>query len=366
MISIAANTHICLLNDLTRILSLSTRSFSLIAELSPDAIKALEKAREGWLTARSKDFPNLLLMTKLVAGGVILEGPELVYELWKVIRRWRKRVVSEHAPSWITLIGLVGWVLVAVGVGGEFWVDAKVNSDDENVQSINITLLEDASASASQAKIDADAAHTLAIGAQAKVAAVGKEANQTARRLEDANRELDKEHSKRLEMEKALGPRILPVITGPEGDLVTLKPFSGVRVIIEYVPDAEARRAAEEIRDAVRAANWTADLSDLSANPILFNGFFDGVTIQEYAPDFDPVTGQPGKYVGTDEQQLAAQRSDAASEALVDLLNVWGWRARILPAPLPSAIPLTPENAITIIIGMKPNDFNSIFLKDPP
>lgn len=148
MMNLIANAHICQSNDLIRAALLLIRS---VAELSPDAIKRLEDSRSNLQGLRVRHFSSLLLMTKLVALGVILEGPELVYELWNVVRRWRRKAVADHAPSWITFIGMVGWILVSVGVAGEFWVDGKVNSDDDNIQSINIQLLRDASSSAGSA-----------------------------------------------------------------------------------------------------------------------------------------------------------------------------------------------------------------------
>jgi hypothetical protein len=162
MMNTIASASICLLNDFIRSLSALTNLASFVADLSPQAIKTLEGSRDGWQTARTHDFANLLLVTKLVAIGVILEGPELVFEIMNAMKRWWKKSTKEHAPDWITFVGLVGWVLVAVGVAGEFWVDGKVNTDDDNVQSINITLLRDAGASAAQARSDANDAHNLA------------------------------------------------------------------------------------------------------------------------------------------------------------------------------------------------------------
>jgi hypothetical protein len=234
MTIINTNAHICLLNDLKSILSLSTLSFSLV-ELSPDAIKALENAREGWLASRNQDFPNLLLMTKLVAGGVILEGPELVYELWKVIRRWKKRVVPEHAPYWITLIGLVGWVFVAVGVAGEFWVDGKVNLDDENIQSINITLLKDATASASQSKIDAKTAHDEATAAKGEADAAVKTAGSIKGEVDSAKATADIAKSQ-VDGAKRDADAVSKEVKEARAELGVVEAFVSARHIIDTKP----------------------------------------------------------------------------------------------------------------------------------
>jgi hypothetical protein len=175
MMYMSASASICLSNDFVRSLSVLTRSLaSAVPALSPEANKSLEDARNWWQIARSHDFSNVLLMTKLVAVGVIFEGPELVHEFVAAIKRWMAKRAKlwwktpagdDHMPDWIMLIGLLGWLLVAVGVAGEFVLDAKVNTDDDNIQSINITLLQDAGASAAQARGDANDAHVLAQGA---------------------------------------------------------------------------------------------------------------------------------------------------------------------------------------------------------
>lgn len=162
MMNTMANAQICLLNDFIK------SAFALISSvvpLSADAIKKLEDSRDGWQRLRSQHFSDLLLMTKLVALGVILEGPEIVYEIIQLLRRWRKKSTREHGPGLITVIGLIGWALVSVGVAGEFWVDSWVNTDDDNIQSINITLLRDAYSSASAAAAAAQSAQDLARGA---------------------------------------------------------------------------------------------------------------------------------------------------------------------------------------------------------
>lgn len=149
MMNTLANALICLSNDFMRVSSFLIRS---IAELSPDAVKALEDKRNALQVTRDEHFSILLLMTKFVFWGVILEGPELIYEIAQGIRRWRRLKTREHAPGWITVIGLVGWMLVSVGLVGEFAWERKVNTDDNGIQSANIDLLRDAGTSASIAK----------------------------------------------------------------------------------------------------------------------------------------------------------------------------------------------------------------------
>lgn len=148
------SVHICLLNDLI------ARAFawiSSVAPLSADQIKKLEDSRDGWQKLHTRHFADLLFVTELVAVGVVIEGIELACEIVKLLRRGAAKFKpiqlaesgkSEHSPGWIVTIGLVGWLCVCVGVAGEFWIDRWVNTDDNNIQSINITLLRDAHSSA--------------------------------------------------------------------------------------------------------------------------------------------------------------------------------------------------------------------------
>jgi len=166
-------------------------------------------------------------------------------------------------------------------------------------------------------------------------------------------RELTDEQAKRSTMERSLAPRMLPVITGRFGNTVSLQQFFGLRVIIEYVPDAEARRAAEEIRSFVGYAHWESRDQDLSANPQLFAGFFDGVVIGTYFP-----------LERNREDLVAAQRSGEAAEALMSVMRNSGWRVRNPPGVAQTFGPI-PKNAIKIMIGMKPNDFQHLLPPNP-
>ena len=87
-----ASVHITLLNDSARSLFFSNRSASLLA-LSPDAVSVLESSRDAFQNSRDIDFGILSVMTVFVAVGVILEGPELLRELYAMVARWYGRVM---------------------------------------------------------------------------------------------------------------------------------------------------------------------------------------------------------------------------------------------------------------------------------
>jgi hypothetical protein len=207
------STHMILLNKWTITVFLSTFQ---PAVLSLDAIKALESSRDALVAHRNHDFAWLLAMTIFVAVGVILEGPEIVYKLWELIQRCKKRKTSKHDPAWITFLGLIGWLLVAVGVAGEFWSDGWVNADDGNIATINEQLLRDAGtsasvaknaasdaqASATQADTDAGKAKDKAGAAQKKGDAASAQADALGLRLKELNSELEAEEPRSILLEK--------------------------------------------------------------------------------------------------------------------------------------------------------------------
>jgi len=109
-----------------------------------DLIKAeFEAFRALW-------FSRLLLATFLVVVGLFMEGPELLYETHSIIHRWRFNSLFRfslpemHIPDWAKLIAFIGWVLIVVGVAGEFVVDSFVSKADGFVQRFDEVLLADA------------------------------------------------------------------------------------------------------------------------------------------------------------------------------------------------------------------------------
>jgi hypothetical protein len=206
-------------------------------------------------------------VTKLVAYGVLLEGPELAYELWTVFARWRKKVVPEHTPAWITIVGLVGWILVAVGVGGEFWVDATVNSDDEQIRVIDEQLLGDARTAASDAAVLASNASASASNAETKSGdAVGKaksadtvasnalsSANEAVQRIAASEGEIEKlEGFAQTTQFRQMGRQILDERFQPH-----LKGVRKADVQIVYVPeDGEAYSLAGQLQSSLNVAGW--------------------------------------------------------------------------------------------------------------
>lgn len=128
-------------------------SLALSLASSPIGESAADKATRLRLEGvRIHDFHLLLAMTALVAIGVVMEGPEIVHEARKAWDQCRGRKARHRsATPWITLIGAVGWLLVAVGVAGEGYWEVQVSHDDEAITSFDEQKLGVAEKSAAEA-----------------------------------------------------------------------------------------------------------------------------------------------------------------------------------------------------------------------
>src|ERR1700680_2778361 len=96
--------------------------------VTPDFIRALDElVRRDLQELRDSYFTWLLISTGIVIIGVLLEGPELVWEVNEIFRQRRLSKNTElgasipepRTPSWIMLMALIGWLLVSLGVAGE-------------------------------------------------------------------------------------------------------------------------------------------------------------------------------------------------------------------------------------------------------
>ncbi len=119
-----------------------------LSHVPPGLVQALDELiRLDLQNCRDSYFWWLIFSSAVVAFGVILEGPEVIYETVGVFRRRfcpRELEQHHHAPDWITLLALLGWVLVALGVAGEGIAEGYVSKADGLIQTFNDILLSDA------------------------------------------------------------------------------------------------------------------------------------------------------------------------------------------------------------------------------
>jgi len=137
---------------------------------------------------------------------------------------------------------------------------------------------------------------------------------------------LEKEKANRLELEKAISPRVIEQYKFSQA----LKGFTGVTAIITSIPDFEAKRMAGQLATVLNMANWKYELAPFDANEI----YPDGVAI---------------------ERNVGAKPTDDRSSQAADLLLAQ-LRSNNIETRTIAAIKL-PPNTIIIRIGCKPATF---------
>src|SRR5260370_666945 len=262
-------------------------------------------AKSNLLYIRDLWFHRLEISTELVFWGLLLELPELGYDMyaiaWRLFDKFKNHISfpEKHSADWVRVLAFAGWILIVVGVRGEFLRSAKVNEADGNIQAFNGWLLAktakeagDAAQSAKNARDEADAATQASGKAQGKADAVGQQADRLKRELTSEEAKLNAVDAKRAELEKSLvnlavcnAPRVIPFwsIGNTKTAADPLKPFAR-QAIIEFVPDAETRRAALNIAGALDKAGWK--ISRL----VPVDGIDDGVEVQHFVATSPPVS----------------------------------------------------------------------------
>jgi hypothetical protein len=226
-------------------------------------LNALHSARDLW-------FGRLSISTKVVAVGLVGEAPELIYEIWTIIRRiidkWKFHITfpEGHAPDWVKGVAFAGWILIVGGVVGEWYTADKANEADVSIQELNDNRL-------AETTVEAGIARDSAKEAKAELGEVSEEFDALKLGMEDASRQLGK---------LGLGIRART----PRGELLTkvvpeltkqLAPFAGQRVEMFVCGQRETMR--QEILDTWGAI--AGMLEDKDAKWIVGHGgfrYFDG------------------------------------------------------------------------------------------
>lgn len=181
---------------------------------------------------------------------------------------------------------------------------------------------------------------------------VGQRQAEKILRLEGANieaqRNLEAERTTRLEMERDIAPRLIPLIEhGGVTNIDDLKPYAGTGLVIEYAPDDEAKRAASIISSRAFDAGWKTLKADCPDDLIDFEEGIDGVVVEPYRRPKDKLSPE----LNPEEQQ-----SKQAAEALVAFLKSHNWIARVGLGFRGELLP----NSVKVKVGFKPMPY---FLK---
>ncbi len=263
----------------------------------------------------------------LAAAFLVLIGVvgEYVIEIDAVEKRKRLRRNLKWLSMGLLLMGLSGDVLGIIMGQAEM---ATLTQETGNAKQD----AEFAKADAAQAKTDAGTAHTLAQSAS-DVATPAKQTADAAKReadvvktqaaelrqqmsvatqeLADAESAEKKEEQTLVNLAVCMAPRTIPLTLAtdaagkPHTAADPLQHFATTQVIIEFVPDAEARRAAINLAKTLTSAGWY--VIKFSAGSY---DFADGVEVQ-------PSQATPADFT-----------SDNTAGALVRFLHSFNWEAK--------------------------------------
>jgi len=328
----------------------------------PEIVRALDVAiRRDLQNNRDSFFLWLLISAAVVVIGVALEGPELVYETINIVRRRCIRKRPLRTPDWVKITALLGWCLVVLGVAGEVVAERFTSLADGNLQTFNDILLSDAIKKAGDAKAsaigaadasqrargEAENAKSAALNAtelgeiaHREADSVHQEVSKAADQLMQLKGEAEKTKTDLINLAVCNAPRVINSwsigLPAAKSYVDSLRPMAGQRVFIEFVPDAEARRAAIGIAQALFDAHWNVEIPLRSVE-----GLPDGVSVQ------------PSWSAG-----IPMHAIDAADK-LLDFLHSFNWQAgRGFPTDPQGKLirdeKVLPAEAIRIQVGLYP------------
>jgi hypothetical protein len=199
---------------------------------------------------------------------------------------------------------------------------------------------------AGQASVKADKAKTAAGVARQEAKSAENEVAEVGEQAAKAAADLAQERKRRLEMERAISPRLLPIISSRgKSNLDSLKMFKGTDIEMEVVPDPEAERTAAALGNFLENAGWKV-LSIKRTGTAR-----DGVEIESYHPD-DSMLNKDFD---------AVIRSEECAQWLAAYLKRYDWEAQSRVGQAGTV----PRNALKITVGLKPVTYFSILRPAP-
>lgn len=182
--------------------------------------------------------------------------------------------------------------------------------------------------------------------ANEKAAELYRQAEVLRKQNLETEAKLESERASRLELEESLAPRSLD-----QSNLESLRPFSGIQVVLEYLVDAEVKQAAGQIRLVLNESKWKI----ISDRPVLdLDGVtpLSGITVAPYR-----ALRRTNPRLSSDELreiEMAEERPSAAARAIVEFLKDRHWEAHLGWTKRGEI----PPNSIKISIDLKPAPYS--------
>ena len=277
-----------------------------------------------------------------------------------------------HGKFW----PLLGGILVAVGVIGEFWFTGQISGTETtlrgNSRQIEAALNAEAQNASERAgklendnaqlRKDAEAERLDRISAERSLAGQMKEAQTD---LLNATTTERNEEQTLVNVAGCTAPRVIPtwsLSASGKTSIDPLQPFKGYNVEVDFLPDAEARRAALSLANSLKYAGW--NITKLA----MVDGIADGVEVQPFrAPDNLGFHPTPEQFKEWSVLNQAAQRSYDIAQAVVDFLHSYFWQATLGRALDEHGhtirdVKIFPPDMLKIRIGLYP----PVWLVGPP
>jgi hypothetical protein len=326
----------------------------------------------------SSDVASLLHrweVAEYISEGFVIVGcgGELVADFCTGLSRKARR----HIGTWSTIV-----LILALSVGlkcliktnelsgsviGSLGDKAKEAGQKANTATTNsgIALTKSGKAldEASGAEMTAGKAQTIAGTVEVKAEKLDRQLGATQKDLGTDKAQLaaaeaaeKQEEQTLINMAVCLAPRVIPVWyigkgnTIKESSVDPLRPYANRSVAIEFVPDPEARRAADSLASALRAAGWSTQI-----NIFQREGLSDGVEVEPYVI---PTSIPFPKW--TQAQEDGEVESEKLAGVLIHFLHSFNWQARRgwPPSDLHGHIindpDLLPPGGLIIAIGLYP------------
>ncbi len=306
--------------------------------------------------------------TSLVVVGLAIDVFVIIKEYLDNLRDFRRGTI--HPPEkpgvHLLVLGLLGTGLITTGVAGELFVHVKAGKIEADMRTASDQLVVLVSKQAGNAKISAQGAADassraqksaneagIAAGkAQSVAGAVAVKAEELDRRLVATKAQLEVVRTKRDELEASLinlavcnAPRVIPLwsIGRAKNAVDPLRPFAGRQAVIEFVPEPEAKRAANNIVLALISAGWKI----VKISPE--DNIEDGVEVQ---PRFVvPLHDASQEQLMQDWANTT--RASQAADALVDFLHSYNWQARFGVPPRAERADI-PLDGLKVRVGLYP------------
>jgi hypothetical protein len=170
---------------------------------------------------------------------------------WSFNRRFHFSLPEEPALNWAKLLAAVGWLLIVVGVAGEYVADSFVSKADGYVQTFDEVLLHESQTRTAFANERASAAFE-------RAAQTEKEAAEDVRTTAQLKKDAEDERLARAKIEAAVGWRSLNDQQKQEigATLASFSPRAGASIWYN-ASSTEAEMFADDIAEALRFGHIT-------------------------------------------------------------------------------------------------------------